>query len=289
MRRHPRSLATALHLLGSLVLLVWACLPTSARAQTPSPLQEWQYSSGIMLEKLFEPTVPDWRVVLGAAAAYKPLYDGAMLYRTQGGPVINVRYRDLAFASVSEGLGFNLLVGDKYRAGVAHAYDLGRRVSDDYTHLRGLGDISRAPAIKAFASYVISKQFPLVMRTDVRQMIGGADGLQGDVGIYMPLPGSSKKLVMFAGPSITFADRLYEQKVFGVSSAQALASRYSNYQAHAGMNVAGMGFSATRFITEHWLINVDGAYDRLLGSAADSPITQRKSQRVFALSVDYTW
>ena len=67
-----------------------------------------------------------------------------------------------------------------------------------------------------------------------------------------------------------------------MSSAQALASRYSNYQAHAGMNVAGMGFSATRFITEHWLINVDGAYDRLLGSAADSPITQRKSQRVFA-------
>lgn len=278
-----------LSLLVCLIFWVAACLPSGARAQTPSPLQEWQYSSGIILEKLFEPAVPDWRVTLGAAAAYKPLYDGGPLYRTQGGPVINVRYRDLAFASIGEGLGVNVLVGDHYRAGVALAYDLGRRVSDDYTHLHGLGDISRSPALKAFASYVISKDFPLVLRLDVRQLIGGADGMTGDAGLYMPLPGSSKKLILFAGPSITFADRLYEQKVFGVSAAQAAASGYANYQAHAGFNAAGVGFSATRFITEHWLVNVDAAYDRLLGSAIDSPITQRRAQHVYTFSVDYTW
>jgi outer membrane scaffolding protein for murein synthesis (MipA/OmpV family) len=269
--------------------LLWACVPGRVLAQTPSPLQEWQYSSGIILEKLFEPETPDWRFVAGAGAQMRPLYDGAQAYRVQGGPVFNVRYRDIAFASVGEGLGVNIVQGDHYRAGVALGYDLGRRVSDDLTHLRGLGDIGRAPAFKAFGSYVVSKEFPLVVRADVRQIIGGASGAQADLGAYFPLPGSSKTLVMFAGPSITFADRRYSQKEFGVTPAQALASGYPVYDAHAGANAVGFGLSASRFITSRWLINADAAVDHLLGSAGDSPITQRRLQRVLALSVAYDW
>jgi outer membrane scaffolding protein for murein synthesis (MipA/OmpV family) len=272
-----------------LILALWACGSRIGSAQTPSPLQEWQYSSGIVLEKLFEPTVPEWRTVLGAAAAFKPLYDGAQLYRTQGGPIINIRYRDIAFASISEGLGVNVLMGDNYRAGVALAYDLGRRVSDDVGHLHGLQDIARAPAIKLFGSYVVSKEFPVVFRVDVRQIIGGADGLIGDAGVYLPLPGSSKSLVMFAGPSVTFANRRYLQRTFGVTQAESLSSGYPDFAARSGFEAAGFGFSATRFVTDRWLINFDAAVNHLLGSASDSPITQRTVQRVFTLSVAYTW
>jgi len=32
------------------------------------------------------------------------------------GPVIDVRYQDLAFASVGEGIGVNVIRGDNYRA-----------------------------------------------------------------------------------------------------------------------------------------------------------------------------
>jgi outer membrane scaffolding protein for murein synthesis (MipA/OmpV family) len=264
-------------------------MPSTASSQTPSPLQEWQYSSGIVLEKLFEPNLPEWRVVLGAAAEDKPLYDGAALSRVQGGPLINIRYRDIAFVSVGEGIGVNVLRGENYRAGIELGYDLGRRVSDDYGHLRGLGDIGRAPAVEVFASYAISKEFPLVLRGNVRQLVGGADGLVADVGVYMPLPGSSKKLIMFAGPSITYADHRYLQKEFGVTPAQALASGYPVFDPHAGTNAVGFGFSATRFITDHWLINVDAAVNHLLGSASESPITQRTVQRALAISFGYTW
>jgi outer membrane scaffolding protein for murein synthesis (MipA/OmpV family) len=258
-------------------------------SQTPSPLQEWQYSSGIVLEKMFKPNLPEWRVVLGAAAEARPLYDGAELYRVQGGPVINIRYRDIAFVSVGEGIGVNVLRGENYRAGILLGYDLGRRVSDDYGHLHGLGDIGRAPVIELFASYAISKEFPLVFRGDVRQMIGGADGLVADLGAYMPLPGSSKKLIMFAGPSITYADHRYLQKEFGVTPTQALASGYPIYNVHAGTNAVGLGFSATRFITDHWLVNMDTAVNHLLGSARESPITQKTVQRALAISFAYTW
>jgi outer membrane scaffolding protein for murein synthesis (MipA/OmpV family) len=272
---------------GVVLLLVGA--PARVCAQTPSPLQEWQYSGGVALEKLFEPKVPDWRVVLGAGGEYKPLYDGATLTRTQGGPVINVRYKDLAFASVGEGLGINLLHGDHYRGGLALCYDLGRYMHEDVTHLTGLGDIKRAPAVKAFMSYAVSKSFPLVVRADVRQIVGGAGGALADIDAYMPLPGSSRHLVMFAGPSFTVADHRYMQKEFGVTTTQSIAAGYPVYDAHAGSDAAGFGFSATGFITRHWLINLDTAINHLYGSAAQSPITQKTTQHVFALSVAYSW
>jgi outer membrane scaffolding protein for murein synthesis (MipA/OmpV family) len=256
-------------------------------SQTPSPLQEWQYPGGVILDKLFEPNLPEWSVVFGAAAEVKPLYDGAQLYRGEGGPVIDIRYRDIAFASVGEGLGVNILHGEHYRAGVSIGYDLGRRESDDLGHLHGLGNIAPAPVLKVFGSYVISKHFPLVMRADVRQIVGGADGLLGDLEAYLPLPGSSKTLVMFAGPSITFANRRYLQKTFGVTTVQALASGYPVYDAHAGSNAVGVGFSATRFIGSRWLINVDAAANRLLDSASESPVTQKNVQRVLAISIAY--
>ncbi len=275
--------------LSGLMAALGIFAPALAPAQTPSPLQEWQYSGGVALEKLFEPNLPDWRVDLGIAVEDKPLYDGANLTRTYGGPLINIRYKDFAFASVGEGVGLNLVHGDHYRGGLAVTYDLGRLESNDISHLYGLGNIDRAPALKAFFSYAISKSFPMVVRADVRQFIGGADGMVADIDAYMPLPGSSRHLVMFAGPSFTYADHLYMQKEFGVTRNQSIASGYPVYDVHPGSDAAGFGFSATGFITEHWLVNLDTAVNRLLGSAAYSPITQKTTQHVVVVSLAYSW
>jgi outer membrane scaffolding protein for murein synthesis (MipA/OmpV family) len=275
--------------LACLAFMLCACVPQRAWSQTPSPLQEWQYPGGTILEKLYDPNVQDWRVVLGGAVAAMPRYDGARPYRVSPGPVIVVLYKDIAFASVGEGLGVNLVRGEKYRAGVSIGYDLGRPMSDDYQHLHGLGDIKAAPVVKVFGSYVISKRFPLVLRADLRRVVEGADGLLGDLDAFMPLPGSSKTFVMFAGPTITFSNGQYMRKVFGVSATQAAASGYPVYAAHAGSTAIGLGFSASRFMTPHWLINMDLAWNRLRGSAADSPITQSAVQGVVELSSEYRW
>ena len=101
--------------LAYLILMLCVGVPRIAMSQTPSALQEWQYSSGITLQKLYEPDLPKWRVVLGAGAEVQPLYDGARPYRTRAGPVINILYRDVAFASVGEGLGVNFVNGANYR------------------------------------------------------------------------------------------------------------------------------------------------------------------------------
>lgn len=271
------------------VLVPWliALGPATLHAQTPNPLQEWQYPGGIILEKLFLPDLPEWRVALGAAGVLMPLYQGSGVYRLQPGPVIDIRYRDLAFASVGEGLGVNFIHSMKFRASLSIGYDLGRRVSEDPSRLHGLRDIDPAPVVKLSESYVLSKRFPLILRADVRQIVGGADGLLGDLEAYMPLPGSSQSFIMFAGPSVTFANRHYVHNVFGVTPAQSAASGYPEYAGHGGLNSAGVGFSATRFLTPRFMINVDAALSRLDRSAHDSPLTQAPIQRVVELSFAY--
>jgi len=272
-----------------LALLLGALGPRLAWTQTPSPLQEWQYSGGVVLQQLFEPNLPDWRVVLGAAAEAQPVYQGASAMRVMGGPVINIRYKDIAFFSTGEGLGYNFLRGRYYRVGVALGWDVGRRVPDDYPNLHGLGDISIGPSIKLYASYVLSKDFPMVIQVDARKILGGADGVIGDLEAYMPLPGSSKTFFMFAGPSITWASHRYLSKEYGVTLTQSLASGDPIFNVHGGTNSVGFGFSATKKLTEKWLINIDTAVSQLRGSAANSPITEARTQRALAVSVDYHW
>jgi outer membrane scaffolding protein for murein synthesis (MipA/OmpV family) len=275
-------IAVILALLGC-----FCCRP--ALCQTPSPLQEWQYSGGIILSRLFQPDQPEWRTLTGVAADLQPAYDGARAYRLIGGPVIDVQYRDLAFASTGDGLGVNVLKGAYYRVGVSLTYDLGRLERADYTNLRGLGNIHEAPAAKLFASYVFSKDFPLVARMDVREIMGGVGGAVADVGAYMPLPGSSKNLFMFAGPSVTFATHHFLNNEFGVNASESLASGHPQYDPHAGLEAAGVGLSTTKFFGHHWLLNLDAAYSKFFGSAQQSPITERSARHVVTLSVDYQW
>src|SRR5882757_1107316 len=276
--------------LGFLVLLLLAAHPRDVLAQTPSPLQEWQYSGGIILARLFQPDLPQWRVILGIAAEVQPVYDGSRAYRVQGGPVINIHYRDVAYVSSGEGIGFNFLRGDHYQVGIGLTYDFGRREKDDFANLHGMGDISAAPVGKLYASWVLSRKFPLILRVDARQFMGGAEGAVGDAGVYLPLPGSSKTFVMFAGPSITFGTTHYLQTLYGVTPRQSLASGHPVYDIpHSGTVAAGVGFSATKFVTRHLLLNVDAAINQIRGSAAHSPIVEQRTGRVIAVSVDYQW
>jgi outer membrane scaffolding protein for murein synthesis (MipA/OmpV family) len=264
-----------------------AVMPAPASAQTPAPLQEWQYSAGVPLEKLMEPQIPTWQIAVGAAAAFQPRYDGADRYHFEGGPSVDIRYSDLYFASTGEGFGANVLQGQNWRISLAAAYDLGRRGQDDDEHLHGLGNINPAPELKLAADYVVSKSFPLVLRADIRRSFGGSNGWVGDLGAYMPLPGSSKTFFWFAGPSLTFADSKYMNSWFGVSQVQAADSQYSYYHASAGLKSAGFGVSAIWFFQKHWFAACDFALEQLVGSAARSPVTQRASNGVLDLSINY--
>jgi outer membrane scaffolding protein for murein synthesis (MipA/OmpV family) len=292
-REAPRRRGQALSRAGAAPLFAAATIAGlaltsgTARAQTPAPLAEWQYSAGVPLQKLFQPNLPDWQVQLGAAAAFQPRYDGAVRYHIEGGPVFDVRYQDLFFASTGEGIGVNVLRGPNWRISIGAAYDLGRRGEDDDDELHGMGNINPAPELKIAGDYVVSKSFPLVLRADIRRSFGGSNGWVGDLGAYMPLPGSSKTFFWFAGPSLTFADSKYMNAWFGVDTQQAMNSRYPYYHASPGLKAAGFGVSAVWFFQKHWFATCDLALEQLVGSAAASPVTQRSSNAVLDLAINY--
>jgi outer membrane scaffolding protein for murein synthesis (MipA/OmpV family) len=267
--------------------LLAAVAPASVHAQTPSPLAQWQYSSGILLEQMFEPKLPTWRVRLGASGSFQPRYDGSDRYHALAGPTVDIRYRDRFFLSTGEGIGMNVLTGPNWRIGLAAGYDLGRRAADDLGHLSGMGNINPAPSLRLIGQYAISKSFPLVLTADVRRNFGGDNGWIGDLGAYMPMPGSSETFAWFAGPTMTIADSRYMNSWFGVDAQQAARSGYRQYDASAGIRSVGFGVSANLTLKKHWIVSADGAFQQLVGAAAHSPITQSRASGVFDVSVIY--
>jgi len=265
--------------------LALACIPASA--QTPSPVAEWQYSVGIPLQKMFEPEIPEWQVRLGGGAIMRPMYDGASSYHMLAGPSIDIRYRDLLFLSTGEGLGINLISTQHWRAGVALSYDLGRRSADDLDHLHGLPNINPAPEAKLFADYVVSKEFPLVIRVNVRRTLAADDGWTGDIGAYLPLPGSSETFFWFAGPTVSFADSRYMGRRFGISAEQSASSGHPQYSPGGGIKSAGAGLSTVFYFSKHWFGTADVALSRLLGPAAGSPLASSPLSVSVDASVNY--
>jgi len=258
-----------------------------ARAQTPSPLAEWQYSSGVQLQRLYEPTIPTWQTEIGIGALYAPAFDGLGRYKIQPGPVIDIRYKDEFFASTGDGIGANLFSFRHISVGAAISYDLGRSPHVDGTALSGLGTIHPAPEIKVFATTVLSESFPLTIRVDGRRQLGATNGYVGDIGAYLPMPGSGARFAWFVGPTVTLADNRYMQAYFGVSPKQAADTHYRQFKAFGGFKSAGLGVSSDYFVTSHTIIDVSAAFNRLLGAAALSPITRDRYEAAVSVSALY--
>jgi outer membrane scaffolding protein for murein synthesis (MipA/OmpV family) len=198
---------------------------------------------------MFEPDRPEFRVIFGIGSDIQPVYDGSRAYRVLGGPVINVQFKDIAFISTGDGIGYNLVHKRGLQLGVGIAYNRGRK---------GTRRLHR--------------------------------GSIADLGAYFPLPGSSSHLAMFLGPSITVADKRYLQDLYGVTNQQSASSRHVAYSiGQSGIEAAGLGFSATWTLSRHYLLNIDAAINHLAHLASDSPLVERASGHVVALSFDYTW
>ena len=273
-----------------LIFLAIFAAPTAIVAQTPSPMQEWQYSSGLILARLFEPDLPEFRVIAGVGSAIQPIYDGSRAYRVLGGPVIDVQFKDVAFVSTGDGIGYNVVHKRGLQLGVSVAYDLGRKERDDYANLSGMGDKPVSAVPKLFGAWAVSQAFPLVIRADVRHLLRAGGGSIADLGAYFPLPGSSSHLAMFLGPSITVADRRYLQDMYGVTNQESASSGHVPYSIkHSGIEATGLGFSATWTLSRHYLVNVNAAINYLGHLATDSPLVERASGHVVASSFDYIW
>lgn len=277
-------------LVNRFVLLFALLAAGAASAQTPSPLMDWQYSTGEVLtttpevlRSLDEP-LPDWRRAVGPGIGMQPTFMGAKRYHPTPSAIFDFRYKDQFFISDGEGIGYNVLTAPGFRAGLAISYDLGRNTHDD-PRIRHLPNISFAPEPKMFAQYFL---MPVVLTADLRKAIGGNDGIVGDIGAYIPLPlDGDNKWILFFGPSLTLADRQYMNAYFGVSPYSSRLSGLRASQANGGFASVGGGASSVYLIDDHWLLEGDLAYRRFLGDAARSPIIETKIQLAVDFNIGY--
>jgi outer membrane scaffolding protein for murein synthesis (MipA/OmpV family) len=153
-----------------------------------------------------------------------------------------------------------------------------------------MGDKPVSAVPKIFGAWAVSQDFPLVIRGDVRHLLRAGGGSIADLGAYFPLPGSSSHLAMFFGPSITVADKRYLQDLYGVTDRESASSGHVAYSIkQGGIEAMGLGLSATWTVSRHYLANVDAAINHLGRLPTDSPLVERASGHVVALSFDYIW
>jgi len=276
----------ARQILGSIAVfgLAALCLPAPAHAQFVGPFPDWENSAGVLLRPLGGP-IPDWDVSLEMGVAAEPLYEGSNVERLWPAPDIDVRYKDIAFLSLGDGIGVNLLRGDNYRAGLALAWDMGRQ-HNLATRLSGTGNVDPTPQARAFAEVAV---LPVIISADLRQSLIGSQGLTFELGTYMPVYGS-EQLVVFLGPSVTVADTRYMQAYFGISPQHAAPhSIFQPYNAQGGLKSVNFGAVTVYHFRPQWFIDADLGVERLLGSAANSPIVQDKYQVAASVGLGYTF
>ncbi|MBN8524324.1 MAG: MipA/OmpV family protein [Planctomycetes bacterium] len=226
----------------------------------------------------------DWTFALGVATRYQPAFTGSADYQLIAFPDFKVEYKDRFFAAPFEGMGYNIINSDGWRIGPIAKFDFGRTEDDDNpfriageetTALKGLGDVDMALELGGFLEYSVG---PLSYSIELRQGLGGHEGLIGETNLqFMGFADVFGPPIMYAfGPQATFADSTYNSAYYGITAQQSARSGLDRYTADAGLVSYGIGASVIMPLTESVSIAVFGSYDRMAGSAADSPLIQER-------------
>jgi len=223
--------------------------------------------------------VPDWIVTIGGELRIGPKWAGAPedKFRLTGGPVFSIRKAGTPpeFFGPRDSFGFSILDLGQLKIGPA-AQIIWRRQASSDPALNGLGDVDFALQAGAFAEYWPIQW--LRLRGEVRQGFGGEKGVTGDLFMDAVVPAGQFR---FSGGPRQSANST-------VAGLPALPV----YNASGGLYSYGAGGQVEYFLNPQWATYGYVEYERLTGSAADSPLViQRGSpnQFTFALGARYSF
>ena len=217
------------------------------------------------------PPEPDvWDIRLGLLGAVHPDYPGSDDYKTSLAPYFRINWRDRIILG-GRSVRARILNRGPFRFGPI-ARLRGGRDEEDNNDLEGLGDDEQAIEIGAFARY---RQGPYRVRvTAVQDVADGHNGaiVEVNAGVQVPF---GRPWFLLTGRA-TWADQDYTKSYFGVTTTEARRSGMRPFSASAG--VRDVGFIVSSRVPLWRKLSLVGAfhYQRLLGDAADSPLTHDK-------------
>ncbi len=167
---------------------------------------------------------------------------------------------------------------------VGAARHISPRTSADYPELHGLDNVDRAIELGIGAGY---EQESWRAFGDVRYAVLGYNSWTGTLGADA-ISRPNESLILNMGPRMQFGDQRFMSTYFGVSDRESVASGMAPYDPTGGIASVGIVLNAEYAFTPRWGVQATATYDRLIGEAADSPITERGSADQFGIMFGIT-
>jgi len=247
---------------------------------------------------IYTPPVPDWTVTIGGEFRVIPAWPGAPLppLGYTGVPLFSIRKAGTPpqFFGARDSFGFSIVDLGMFRIGPAVKL-VWERDSTSYAQLNGLPHVNYAIQAGGFVEF-----WPvpwLRLRTEVRQGFWGENGLTGDAFLDAVVPLGQFR--WSAGPRVTLQSAAAINPYFGFTAAEAAAANMTfgqpplpltGYSANGGLYSYGAGTKLEYFLDPQWEVHGLFEYERLTGSAADSPlVTLRGSPNQYTFGIGATY
>ena len=184
------------------------------------------------------------------------------------------------------GASAELFSSDNMRTGVALRIDRGRN-SSSVNGLENLPDVAPTLRARLYASYALTQRWTLAaaISPDLLDR-GGGTVATTDIGYRDPLTKGSE---WYVGAGVNFADATYMQSYYGVSPQSSSNSGIQAYSPFAGATGVRAGIGFTAAMTSRWILYGGAGVSRLVGSAAESPLTQQRTVTSASLGLAYRW
>ena len=269
-RPHGWAVVNKYSIYGLILLLL--ALPAITLAQTNS--ENW--GNGISGNS-------DWEIAVGLLAIDWPEFQGSDASETIALPYIDLLYRQRFFINDRYGIGAFLYGTERSRYGASLAFREGRDESGA-GYLEGTGDIDSAATLNLFASYLYgSTSFDINLEGPVT---GDNTGLQLEL-ILANSHVLAQKFVINPGVIARLASERYMDSFYGVSTSQATSSELPVYETAAGLKSLALELGLAYLVSNRWMLVGGIELERLLGDAADSPITRDKDQLTATAGLAY--
>ncbi len=263
LRKTARSVrigAEALLVISAFLCIEWAWMPAFAEDGSAKTSQT-------------DGHVPDWIITVGVMPQYGPNYVGSQKSGIEFAPQFDFRREGEPndFSAADDALGYAVFDSPTLKIGPAGTVLNGRSVKDSHA-LAGLDNYSWRLEVGAFAEF-----WPIedLLRTRIEVM----HGLRSDDGFTINLGADLVqhfgRFTVSAGPRGALADSDQAQLLFGVSpSASTRNGRVAPFDASGGLESVGVNETVSYDWSEALRLTVFSRYDRLVGDAANSPITR---------------
>lgn len=230
-----------------------------------------------------------WYLSVGVGVLVQPKFSGSDQYTGVPFPVFSLAKGGelYDFNSVDDSSSITLLDFNGFSGGAAWGFNLGRN-EDSGEQLAGLGEVSPSFEAGGFLQWFPVSWFRL--RGEFLYGMGGFNGWVGNAGADFIAANGPWRFAL--GPRVNFAGSDYMETFFGITPTQsAIAGFFGNplpaYQPNSGVESWGVTAQVTKYLGKGFTWGMYGNYSRLVGDAADSPLTQSANQFEAGMSISY--